>query len=131
MFVAFATLYPGAVMIFNILAQWWAIVAVGIYSLEDLAHHDFGSLASLWATVSFAFGFVRYQQGRWSFPKFKSRPRSNHPAPKRDSSLSDLDPILDKISQSGFSSLTVAERAKLDAGRAKLAKRQAKDRDRG
>lgn len=122
-FVAFATLYPGAVLLFNILAKWYAIVLVGIYTLMDLADHDVTGLISLWATVGFAFGFVRYQQGRWALPKFKFRPRAT-PARPKDATPDELDTLLEKISQSGFGSLTPSERKKLEAHSSTLAQRQ-------
>jgi hypothetical protein len=40
------------------------------------------------------------------------------------SSMSEIDALLDKIAQSGISSLTAKERAKLDAARAELLKRE-------
>jgi len=128
-FIAFATLYPGAVLLFNILAKWMAIILVAIYSLADLANHSWTGLLSLWVTVGFAFGFVRYQQGHWRLPSFKIRRRRNvAPGGRKDATMSELDPLLDKIAQSGFGSLTAAERAKLEAGRATLAKRRGSHR---
>lgn len=128
-FVAFATLYPGAMMIFNILAKWFAIILVGIYILMDLASRNIGGLVSLLATVGFAYGFVRYHQGHWALPKFKSRRRPAVAAQVKDTAMREMDALLDKIAKSGISSLTAGERAKLEAGRATLAKRRVAGHD--
>jgi hypothetical protein len=137
LFIAFATLYPNAVMLFNLLAKWVAWVLVGIYALQALSVRDGLGIVTLAATVGFAYGFVRYQQGRFRLPSFAlpsrdsaggnsqretgSR-RATAPAPK-DSQIVEVDALLDKIAQSGLSSLTAKERAKLDAARENLRKR--------
>ena len=137
-FVAFATLYPNAPVFFNLLAKWVALVLVGIYTLIALNNRDLVSLISLWATTGFAFAFVRYQQGLISLPKlnlFRRGPKlrvlpdlkvDKTPAAKtkQASSMAEVDALLDKIAQSGISSLTAKERAKLDAARADLLKRE-------
>jgi len=42
----------------------------------------------------------------------------------KDASMAEIDALLDKIAQSGISSLTAKERAKLEKGREKLLKRE-------
>jgi membrane associated rhomboid family serine protease len=138
-FIAFATLYPNAPIFFNLLAKWVAAILVGIYTLIALNHRDPVSLISLWATTGFAFAFVRYQQGRIELPKinlFRRGPKlrllpdlkqEKTPTTKMDrqaSSMAEIDALLDKIAQTGLSSLTTKERAKLDAARADLLKRE-------
>jgi membrane associated rhomboid family serine protease len=137
-FVAFATLYPNAPVFFNLLAKWVALVLVGIYTLIALNNRDLVSLISLWATTGFAFAFVRYQQGLISLPTvnlFRRGPKlrvlpdlKTEKAPaaktKQISTMAEVDALLDKIAQSGISSLTAKERAKLDAARADLLKRE-------
>lgn len=123
-FVAFATLYPGVVLLFNILAKWFAIILVAIYTLMDLAGHNVMGLVSLWATVGFAFGFVRYQQGVWTLPRLKFGHRAAGPAKVKGAMTGELDALLDKIAQSGFGSLTAGERARLEAHSSTLAKRK-------
>jgi len=137
-FVAFATLYPNALVFFNLLAKWVALVLVGIYTLIALNNRDLVSLISLWATTGFAFAFVRYQQGLISLPTvnlFRRGPKlrvlpdlKTEKAPaaktKQISTMAEVDALLDKIAQSGISSLTAKERAKLDAARADLLKRE-------
>jgi len=136
LFVAFATLYPNAVMIFGVLAKWAAAVLVGIYSLMAFASRDWLGCISLWATVGFAFAFVRYQQGHFTLPHFslfERRPKLRVlPGPKggvedaravKGESMAEIDALLDKIAKSGFSSLTARERATLDSARNELMKR--------
>ena len=134
LFVAFATLYPDVVMFFGLLAKWVAVILVGIYSLMELAGHEWLGLLSLWVTVAFAFGFVRYQQGMLELPQFGfPKGSSEQPAPDsgrtaaaspaKGKSMAEIDTLLDKIAQSGMASLTPKERAKLDSAREYLARR--------
>ncbi len=136
LFIAFATLYPGAMMMFNLLAQWVALILVGIYTLIHLSNRNLPGLISLWATTGFAFGFVRHQQGRFSPPRFRFPRRSpqlrvldggaaNDPRALRSSNrtASEVDALLDKIAQSGLASLTAKERAQLDRSRAEILKK--------
>jgi membrane associated rhomboid family serine protease len=138
-FIAFATLYPNAPVFFNLLAKWVALILVGIYTLIALNNRDLISLISLWATTGFAFAFVRHQQGLITLPRpnlFRRGPKLRVlPDLKPDktaavktkptSSMAEVDALLDKIAQSGIASLTTKERAKLDAARADLLKREA------
>src|SRR5688572_17746299 len=139
LFIAFATLYPNVTMLFNILAKWVAIVLVGIYTMMRLAANDWAGLISLWSTVGFAFGFVRFQQGLITLPKLRFR--SRHPklrvlpdpiakktslaakSVREDATMAEVDALLDKIATSGISSLTPKERARLEAAREGLMKR--------
>jgi hypothetical protein len=129
-FVAFATLYPGAMMIFNLLAKWVALVLVGIYTLINLADRNLTALVMLWATCGFAYLFVRHQQGAITLPSFTFRRsgagsrKTDAPVPPKISPVADLDAVLDKIARSGIGSLTSGERARLEAGRAALLKRK-------
>ncbi len=133
-FVAFATLYPNAVLIFNVLAKWAATILVGIFSLMALAYHDWTGLISLWATTGFAYVYVRYQQGHFTLPRLSfggRRPRL-HVLPDlepgsdagvrnpKEPSMTEMDALLDKIARSGLSSLTPKERVKLEKARTNL-----------
>lgn len=135
-FIAFATLYPNAVMLFNVLAKWVALILVGISTLIALANHDWVGLISLGATVGFAYAFVRYHQGHFTLPKLslgRRQPQfrvlpdlqpsraAGAKAPKEES-MAEMDALLDKIAQSGLSSLTAKERAKLEKTRTNLMK---------
>jgi len=135
-FLAFATLYPNAALLFNILAKWMAIVLVGIYTLQHIAARDIVGLAALWATVGYAYGFVRYEQGRISLPKFRwpgRRPKLRVlPSPASDApreipaSEAEMDRLLDKIAKTGMASLTAKEKAQLEKAREALLR---KDQD--
>jgi membrane associated rhomboid family serine protease len=133
-FIAFATLYPGAVMMFNILAKWLALLLVGIYTLISLSDRDWVGMFTLWATTGFAFIYIRYQQGHFALPNWRI-PRGNTalralpdlPVEKpvafrgsKDASMVEIDALLDKIARSGISSLTAKERARLDEARMNL-----------
>jgi membrane associated rhomboid family serine protease len=137
LFIAFATLYPNVGLIFSILAKWIAWVLVGIYTLQAVGARDVFGLVTLWATTGFAFGFVSYQQGKLRFPSlaipgWSSWRRSRSPRERRaipgpraatPADSADVDALLDKIALSGIHSLTPKERARLDAAREELRRR--------
>jgi len=141
-FVAFATLYPRVPLMFNILAQWAAMILVAIFSLMAIMARDWTELIAVWVANGFAHGFVRYYQDRLALPSFRfwrRRPRLRvlPDLPERekraaipvvaapvDSSMAEIDALLDKIAQSGLHSLTAKERAKLEQGRANLLKKE-------
>jgi membrane associated rhomboid family serine protease len=141
-FVGFATLYPGAMMIFNILAKWAAIVIVALYALIHLAERNWIALTLLGVTCGFAYAYVKYEQGSITLPTFRFRRRTPKlrvlpdPVPgkkttlastsaREDATMAEVDALLDKIAVSGISSLTAKERAKLEAAREGLMKRSA------
>jgi membrane associated rhomboid family serine protease len=143
LFIAFATLFPNAPLLFNILAKWAALALVGILALSALAAHQWVQLAELLATCGFAFVFVRYQQGHFTLPRIRfvrrqptpkvlpdERPRRKvaAAAPPPGATMAEVDALLDKIAKSGIHSLTAAERARLDAARTDLLKRDANRR---
>ncbi len=138
-FIAFATLYPGAPMLFSITAKWAAIILVGISTLQALGQNDWASLIALWVSVGVAWAYVGVSRGNLVLPRinnpFKRRPKFRvvrpEPAPSatrkapngEDASMDDIDPLLDKIAKSGINSLTSAERARLERARAALLKK--------
>ena len=145
-FTAFATLYPGAMLMFNILAKWAAVILVGVYTLMHLANRNYGALIALWTSTGFAWLFIRYHQGLLVLPRLRLPRRKPKlrvlPDPKSartprsekqpyastlnsDSAMAEVDALLDKIATSGISSLTPKERAKLEAAREGLLKRSA------
>ncbi len=139
MFVAFATLYPNAMLMFNLVAKWTAIVLVAIYSLIALSDHDLFGLISLLATTGFAFAYIRAAQGHLHLPTLhlpRSQPKlrvlpdldSGATVSSDPEAVAEMDELLDKIAKSGLSSLTAKERAQLDAARENLLKKSSRGR---
>lgn len=138
LFIAFATLYPNAILFFNLLVKWVAGILVGIYTLMALSQRDTAGLISLWTTVGFAYAFVRFQQGRFTLPKIRLATRqsrlrelpplptqkSRRPRDSRADPMIEIDALLDKIAQSGYASLTPQERERLEAARENLRNRK-------
>lgn len=150
LFVAFATLYPNVPLFFNLSARWVALILVAIYSLIALANRDLLGLLILWSSAGFAWLFVRQQQGQLSLnlpswpkrpvraegkPSSASSPASRPARPTKaseprsaETSMAEVDALLDKIARSGLSSLTAAERARLDAAHQHLRRRRGDSR---
>jgi membrane associated rhomboid family serine protease len=142
LFVAFAALYPQVPLMFNILAQWAAIILVGIFSLMAIMARDWATLLATWTASGFAYAFVRHQQNRLTLPRIRlwdRRPKLRvvPDLPERekraaipvtvtpvDDSMAEIDALLDKIARSGLHSLTPRERAKLEKGRETLLKKE-------
>ncbi len=142
LFVTFATLYPETMMLFNILAKWVALILVSLYTLMALADRNLPALISLWATTGFAFAYVRFEQSHITLPDFrfwrrkpKFRVLPDLPSLKSvtkpkpiNSTMAEMDELLDKIARSGLASLTTKERAKLEQSRTELLKKSGPDR---
>ncbi len=135
-FVAFATIYPRAELLFRILAKWAAIVLVAAYSLQLLAYHVWWELAALWFVVAAAFFFVEWRGAgpelTWlndvktrlrPRPKFRVLPKPSTRRAEPDDMSVSVDAILEKISKSGMSSLTESERRQLERARTQLLKK--------
>jgi hypothetical protein len=138
-FIAFATLYPNALMLFGIAAKWWAVALLAIYTLMLMYARDAIGLAAFWVPVAFAFIFVRYQQGRFELPAFniprfgrqpkiRVLPKPSEPSRRHETGSANLseevDTLLDKIAKSGIGSLTTKERVRLEKAREELMKRE-------
>ncbi len=131
LFIAFATLYPNVVMFFSVPAKWIAAILVSINTLMALVNHDWVALISLWATTSYAYAFVSFEQGRFTLPaiNFWRRKPNLRLLPDlkpektvsinlvKEDSMAEMDALLDKIAHSGMSSLTAKERAQLAKAR--------------
>jgi hypothetical protein len=139
LFIAFATLYPNAAFFLNLQAKWLAVILVALYTLIALSNRDLAGLISLWVSVGFAFGFVRYEQGRFTLPKFNlwsrkpklrvlpdlpPQEKPAHAQKAQNKSMAEIDALLDKIARSGLNSLTAKERARLEQSRAELLKQR-------
>jgi hypothetical protein len=138
-FIAFATLYPNVPVFFGVISKWVAVILVAVYTLIAMNNRDEALLISMWATSAFAFAFVRYQQGLITLPRvnlfrrgpklrvlpdLKKSDKASVAKTSQSSSMAEVDALLDKIAQSGMASLTAKERAKLDAARVDLLKRE-------
>lgn len=133
-FIAFATLYPGAQFFFGLTAKWIAFILVGVYSVQDISAQDPVDLALLWASIGTAWSFVRWERGEFSLPKFRlprRRPKlrvlpCSTPVVSRPDKvvasgpIEDIDSLLDKIARSGINSLSASERARLERASADL-----------
>ena len=141
MFIAFATLYPHVAIVFGVAARWVAGILFTIYTLQAFAFHDVSLLISLWVSAAAAITFVLYARGQITLPTLpnlrkRSKLRVLPPPPRRaakiavaeDSTMQELDALLDKIARSGMASLTAAERAKLDKAREALMKKESEPR---
>jgi membrane associated rhomboid family serine protease len=138
LFVAFAVIYPDVPMFFSLMAKWVAAILVGIYTLMALSGHAWVSLITLWATVGFAFAFVRWKQGKLTLPTVRLwekkpklrvlpdlKPVAAAPLNARKiEPMEEVDALLDKIAKSGIRSLSAKERARLETARAELLKRR-------
>jgi len=144
-FIAFATLYPDVPLLFGVLlAKYIAAILIAINTLACIAAHDWTELLSLWVTVTFAYGFVRYQQGRFTLPAMlrkrsffwkktppfhvvrgeiapppmrslaRSRPRPRAEKNTGEDVVQSIDSLLEKISKQGIRSLSAKERAALE-----------------
>jgi hypothetical protein len=136
-FIAFAAIYPNVELFLRIMAKWVALIFVAAYSLQLLAYHGWSELAVLWLSAGLAYGFVELRgtgpELAW-LTQWKSRWRSKRalsvlprPGPRRpvepDNIYESIDPLLDKISKSGITSLTASERRALDRARNRLLKK--------
>jgi len=134
-FVAFATIYPSAELLLRITAKWTVLILAAIYTLQLLAFHAWSDLAVVWTSIASAFFFIRLRgvgpellwwdnlKGRLqSKPKLKVVPKEPSTRREEDDVYESIDPILDKIAQSGIGSLTPSERRALDRARNRLLK---------
>lgn len=136
-FIAFATIYPGAMpwMLVNIPMWVLAWIGLGLSTFLDFVNHAWTAMFMIWAASATAYLTMRYVgAGRgmnWLTDWIESR-RAERLARKHDIKVltekktsESLDAILEKISRSGIDSLTPSERSALEKARAKLL-----DRDR-
>jgi membrane associated rhomboid family serine protease len=136
-FVAFATIYPGAMpsMWINLPVWVMAWILAGLNTLLDFVAHDYPAIFLLWTSCAVGYLGMRWVgAGRglnWLTDWMETR-RAERLARKHQikvitekKSSESIDAILDKISKQGVNSLTSSERAALERVRTKLI-----DRDR-
>lgn len=122
-FIAFATLYPSAEMLFGVAAKWVAVALAGVMALQALAARDLVGLAVIVLDAGAAYLLVRWLRAGGGLPDWRSlvpaRRRPNLTVMREDEPLP-VDAILDKISRRGIGSLSARERARLEAARQEL-----------
>ena len=130
-FLSFAALYPGAQLLFQITAKIFALVLLGISVLQLLAGRQWVEMMVLLATAFLAYYAIRHGSALNLDFVSRFRPvssRSKIPRLRVVKSPDDepvdphriIDPLLEKISQNGLSSLTRREREQLERARAVL-----------
>jgi hypothetical protein len=141
--VAFATLYPNTEAWGWIPFKWLTFACVACGSLMLLASRNWVALSQLWAACAAGFAFMRhaketeyddYEPPFRKFaklfkrqPKFRVVPKPAAAARRSaGEEVPDVDALLEKISKSGIASLTANERARLDAARAALLKKESR-----
>ena len=134
--IAFATIYPNVEWLAGIPMKFVAIGCMFLAAVGHLSEGDHIGLGSTLATCAVSFGYIRAMRAGtfdgFSLPAlFRRQPKFRVlPAPDQRGSAaregeipSDMDALLDKIAKSGLASLTAKERARLEAGREELLKK--------
>jgi len=130
-FISFAAVYPGAQLLFQITAKIFALVLLGISVLQLLAGRQWVEMMVLLATAFLAYYAIRHGSALNLDFISRLRPVSNrskiprlrvvkNPEDETVDPHSIIDPLLDKISRNGLSSLTRRERERLERARAVL-----------
>ena len=130
-FLSFAALYPGAQLLFQITAKIFALVLLGISVLQLLAGRQWVEMMVLLATAFLAYYAIRHGSALNLDFISRLRPVSNRSKIPRlrvvknpeDETVDPhriIDPLLEKISRNGLSSLTRREREQLEQARAVL-----------
>lgn len=138
-FIAFVLIYPRAEIFFGIQARWIAAVLMGLYTLQGVAMRDMFSVGILWWECLAALVYLRWEGvGAFALPELpkiehSERPKKRKAKPHRQADEEknlheSIDPILEKISRTGISSLTRSERERLERARATLLEEEKKPR---
>ena len=134
-FVAFATIYPGAMpaMWIPLSARVLMLILLGVSTLIDLAIHDTTAIFMLWACSAVGFFGMRLLGAgygmNWLTDWLEERRtqklmrRHNFKVVQDKKATESIDAILEKISKHGVGSLDARERATLEQARTKLLKR--------
>ncbi len=132
MFLAFASLYPNDQLLFQITAKIFAWIFLSISFLQLIAMRQVSDMLTLLATAALAWYAIRRTslsthgllarlrpllRPRRS-PRLRLVPREEETDPEVN-----IDPLLEKISRSGLSSLTPRERRQLERARTALLQR--------
>jgi len=134
-FIAFAALYPGAQLLFQITAKALALVFLGINVLQLVAMRQWPEMTVLLATSALAWYAIRHGAAlNFDFlsrlrpvSHRTSRPRLRVMPPPKETPVDPhriIDPLLDKISRDGIASLTRREREQLERARTALLEKE-------
>ena len=141
LFIAYATLYPNAEMWNWITMKWLAFAGIVLNSLRFFPEHRWDQLSVFLSACAAAHFYTRYEQGHWSFPRFRfaqSKPafrvvpraiEASTPASEEEPESkfdSEVDELLEKIARKGIASLSAKERAKLELAREELLRKERK-----
>jgi hypothetical protein len=141
LFIAYATLYPNAEMWNWITMKWLAFAGIVLNSLMFFPEHRWDQLSVFLSACAAAHFYTRYEQGHWSFPRFRFArskpafrivPRSIEtraptiPVESESEFDSEVDALLEKIARNGIASLSTKERAKLEKAREELLRKERK-----
>ena len=141
LFIAYATLYPNAELWNWITMKWLAFAGIVLQSLMYFPRHQWDLLTVFLSACAAAHFYTRYEQGHWSFPRFRFArskpafrvvPRSietrtaNEPEELESEFDSEVDALLEKIARNGIASLSAKERAKLEQAREELLRKERK-----
>lgn len=129
--IAFATIYPNVLWWNTIPMKFVAIGCMFLAAVGYLSQRDQIGLWSTLATCAISYGYIRGMRAGlfsgFSWPVlFRRKPKLRVLPPleqSRNSAPSDMDALLDKIAQSGLHSLTAKEKARLEAAREELLKK--------
>jgi membrane associated rhomboid family serine protease len=136
-FIAFATIYPGAMPSMWITIPVWVLawIFLGISTFLDFVDHDFIAMLMLWSSSAVGYLGMRYLGAGFGLPwltDWIEERRARKLARRRQFKIvndrqatESIDAILEKISKQGVGSLNAQERAALERARSKLI-----DRDR-
>ena len=135
-FIAFATLYPRLdlnIWFVSMTASMWAYALLAVWTLVDIAFHDWVGLATLWCDATVGYFGMRLIGAGYGFTwltDWLDERRARRLAHKhnikvlKDTQASEsIDQILEKISRQGVGSLNARERAALERARTNLLKR--------
>ena len=134
-FLAFASLYPNAQLLFHITAKVFAWVFLGLSVLQLLAGRQWPEMLVLLATAFLAWYAIRHGAGLNLDFMSRLRPVSHRTKRPRlrvvknpDDEPVDphriIDPLLEKISRDGLASLTRREREQLERARGLLLEKE-------
>ncbi len=137
-FLSFAAIYPGALILFQIPAKVFAWVFLGISALQLLAGRQWAEMLVLLSTAFLAWYAIRHGASLNLDFMSRLRPvshRTGRPrlrvvrAPEEEAVDPHriIDPLLEKISRNGIASLSRRERGQLERARAVLMQKQTTD----